>query len=100
MSDSNYINEISSLVHSLRLAEKDLNISHYNETEKKVFWTILVSISKSGKCNITDVIKNSSLSRSTVYKTITKFDEDNIVSIHQSGIDKREFNITLSAIDN
>ena len=100
MSDSNYINEISSLVHSLRLAEKDLNISHYNETEKKVFWTILVSISKSGKCNITDVIKKSSLSRSTVYKTITKFDEDNIVSIHQSGIDKREFNITLSAIDN
>tara|TARA_B100000767_G_C19575121_1_gene454927 strand:+ start:284 stop:586 length:303 start_codon:yes stop_codon:yes gene_type:complete len=99
MTDNNYIDEISDLVDSLRSIEKDLNISNFNETEKKVYWTILGSISKIGKCNITDVIKKSSLSRSTIYKTINKFEHNNIVMIEQSGIDKREFNINLK-IDN
>lgn len=90
------IKEISDLIDTLRLAEKDLNIESFNETEKKVYWTILSTVHKNGHCNISDIINNSSLSRSTVYKTITKFDSENLLDIEQSELDKREFNIILN----
>ena len=95
VSDEN-IKEITQLIDSLRGYEKELNLTKYNETEKKVFWTILCTISKYQKCNISDVINFSKLSRSTVYKTITKLEEENLVNITQSGSDKREFLIALN----
>ena len=95
VSDEN-IKEITHLIDSLRGYENELNLTKYNETEKKVFWTILCTISKYQKCNISDVINFSKLSRSTIYKTITKFEKENLVNITQSGSDKREFLIALN----
>ena len=45
---------------------------------------------------MTDVIDSSGFSRSTVYKTIKKFEIANLVLIKQSQGDKREFNLVLA----
>ena len=81
----------------LRNIEIDLNLVGYSETEKKVYYTIALTLSKSGICNITDVIQTSGYSRSTVYKTIKKFELDNLIKLKQSNADKREFNLSLSS---
>ena len=79
----------------LKNIEIDLNLVGYSETEKKVYYTIALILSKSGSCNITNVIETSGYSRSTVYKTIKKFELDNLIKLKQSHIDKREFNLLL-----
>ena len=56
-----------------------------------------MEISNTGECNITDVIKKSGYSRSTVYKTIKKFESENMVVLKQSINDKREFNLILAS---
>ena len=80
----------------LQNIEIDLNLVGYSETEKKVYYTIALRLSKSGSCNITNVIETSGYSRSTVYKTIKKFELDNLIKLKQSNDDKREFNLSLS----
>ena len=45
---------------------------------------------------MTDVINLSGFSRSTIYKTIKKFESDDLVVIKQSQGDKREFNLILA----
>ena len=47
------------------------------------------------KCIISDVIKMSKLSRSTVFKTLKLLQSKNLISLHQSATDKREFNIQV-----
>ena len=79
----------------LQNIEIDLNLVGYSETEKKIYYTIALRLSKSGSCNITNVIDTSGYSRSTVYKTIKKFELDNLIKLKQSHIDKREFNLLL-----
>ena len=79
----------------LQNIEIDLNLVGYSETEKKIYYTIALILSKSGSCNITNVIDTSGYSRSTVYKTIKKFELDNLIKLKQSHIDKREFNLLL-----
>jgi len=76
--------------------EKDLNLVSYNETEKKIYYMIAWKISNCGICNMTDVINLSGFSRSTIYKTIKKFESDDLVVIKQSQGDKREFNLILA----
>ena len=76
--------------------EKDLNLASYSETEKKVYHVIAWHLSTYGNCNITDVIQNSGFSRSTIYKTIKKFEESNLIVVKQSLNDKREFHLILS----
>ena len=90
-----YINDLTNILEMLLNIEKDLNLVGYTDTEKKVYYTIALKISKTGSCNISNVIESSGLSRSTVYKTIKKFELDNIVKIHQSKSDKREFNLSF-----
>jgi len=80
----------------LQNIEIDLNLVGYSETEKKVYYTIALRLSKSGSCNISNVIETSGYSRSTVYKTIKKFELDNLIKLKQSNDDKREFNLSLS----
>jgi len=80
----------------LQNIEIDLNLVGYSETEKKVYYTIALRLSKSGSCNISNVIETSGYSRSTVYKTIKKFELDNLIKLKQSHVDKREFNLSLS----
>ena len=94
---SNFKNDLVNILEMLQNIEIDLNLVGYSETEKKVYYTIALRLSKSGSCNITNVIETSGYSRSTVYKTIKKFELDNLIRLKQSSADKREFNLSLSA---
>ena len=93
---SNYIKDLVSILELLSNIERDLNLANFNETEKKIYYTIAMSISNNGSCNITDVILESRFSRSTVYKTIKKFERANLIIVEQSSNDKREFNLVLA----
>ena len=93
---SKYSNDLSNILEMLWNIEKDLNLVSYNETEKKVYHIIAWNISTNGSCNISDVINNSGFSRSTVYKTIKKFEAADLVLLKQSQGDKREFNLVLA----
>ena len=94
---SNFKNDLVNILEMLQNIEIDLNLVGYSETEKKVYYTIALILSKSGSCNITNVIETSGYSRSTVYKTIKKFELGNLIRLKQSSADKREFNLSLSA---
>lgn len=93
---SKYSKNLISILEMLWNIEKDLNLVSYNETEKKIYYMIAWKISNCGKCNMTDVINLSGFSRSTIYKTIKKFESDDLVLIKQSQGDKREFNLILA----
>ena len=93
---SNFKNDLVNILEMLQNIEIDLNLVGYSETEKKVYYTIALRLSKSGSCNITNVIETSGYSRSTVYKTIKKFELDDLIKLKQSNDDKREFNLSLS----
>ena len=93
---TNYRKDLVSILEMLSNIERDLNLANYNETEKKIYYTIAMSISNNGSCNITDVIFESKFSRSTVYKTIKKFEQANLIIVEQSSNDKREFNLVLA----
>ena len=93
---SKYTKDLTNILEMLWNIEKDLNLASYSETEKKVYHVIAWHLSTYGNCNITDVIQNSGFSRSTVYKTIKKFEEDQIIKMYQSSSDKREFNLVLA----
>lgn len=92
---SNFKNDLVNILEMLRNIEKDLNLVGYSETEKRIYYTIALKLSKSGSCNITNVIQTSGYSRSTVYKTIKKFESDDLIKLKQSNADKREFNLSL-----
>ena len=92
---SEYSKSLINILEMLWNIEKDLNLVSYNETEKKIYYSIAWKISKDGQCNMTNVIDSSGFSRSTVYKTIKKFEKANLVLIKQSEGDKREFNLVL-----
>lgn len=94
--NSEYKNDLISILTMLSNIERDLNLVIYNETEKKIYYTIARTISSNGFCNITDVILKSKFSRSTVYKTIKKFEKANLIIVKQSSNDKREFNLVLA----
>tara|TARA_B100000965_G_scaffold201001_1_gene167800 strand:+ start:50 stop:337 length:288 start_codon:yes stop_codon:yes gene_type:complete len=91
-----YSKSLINILEMLWNIEKDLNLVSYNETEKKIYYSIAWKISKDGQCNMTNVIDSSGFSRSTVYKTIKKFEKANLVLIKQSEGDKREFNLALA----
>jgi DNA-binding MarR family transcriptional regulator len=92
---TDYKNDLISILDMLSNIERDLNLVNYNQTEKKIYYTIAKTISSNGSCNITDIINQSKFSRSTVYKTIKKFQSANIITVKQSNEDKREFNLLL-----
>ena len=94
--NTDYSKSLNSILEMLWNIEKDLNLVSYNETEKKVYYTIVWLLSNNGACNITDVIEFSGYSRSTVYKTIKKFESADLVIVKQSKGDKREFNLVLA----
>ena len=96
MVPSNYLKNLTSILEMLWNIEKDLNLVSYNETEKKIYYIIAWKISNFGRCNISDVIDSSGFSRSTVYKTIKKFELADLVIVKQSEGDKREFNLILA----
>ena len=93
-----YLQQLASILEMLDNLDKDLNLVKYNETEKKIYYTIASKIHSSGKCNITDVIESSGFSRSTVYKAIRKFEVDRMVQLIKSNADRREIYLDLIAV--
>ena len=79
------------LLKALENIENEINLATFNETEKKVFYTVVTLSNNNKKCNISDVIDHSGLSRSSVYKALKKLDATSLIQISQSSDDKREF---------
>ena len=90
-----YIQKLASILDMLENINQDLDLVGYNETEKKIFYTIVNNIHNNKKCNITDVIKVSCFSRSTVYKAIKVFENQGLVTLIQSDGDRREVYLDL-----
>ena len=86
----NFITSVNSILEMLSTVEHDINIAGFSLTEKKVYFTIIQITARAGQCNITEVINESHLSRSTVYKAIKKLEEKNLLKVYQSNEDKRE----------
>jgi DNA-binding MarR family transcriptional regulator len=93
-----YLQQLASILQMLDNLDKDLNLVKYNETEKKIYYTIASKIHSCGKCNITVVIESSGFSRSTVYKAIRKFEDDRMVQLIKSNADRREIYLDLIAV--
>ena len=65
-----YIKQLANLLQMLHNLDRDLNLVAFNETEKKIYYTIAYEVHNNGKCNISDVIESSGFSRSTVYRQL------------------------------
>ena len=93
---SKFTHQLNKVLLMLQSIEDEINLAGYTLTEKKVFFTISQISENKESCNITDVIKESELSRSTVYKAIKKLEYDKMLNVQQSSFDKREFFLNLS----
>ena len=93
---SKFTNQLNKVLVMLQSIEDEINLAGYTLTEKKVFFTITQISENTESCNITDVIKESGLSRSTVYKAIKKLEYNKMLDVKQSSFDKREFFLNLS----
>ena len=92
-----FFNDIADALNMLAGIETALNINDFSPNELKVFYTIISNEAKSGSlCNITNVVKSSGMSRSTVYKTLRKLSDEGIIALDQSPDDKRENLISFS----
>lgn len=76
--------------------ECDLKINTLNANEKVILYSILLKEKTSKECIISDVIQTSKLSRSTVFKTLKKLEDINLISFKQSLVDKRELLINVN----
>ena len=78
--------------------ESDLNIRHFSPNELKVFYTIIIRSSNNDLgSNITEIVENSGMSRSTVYKTLKKLSSEGIITLNQSEEDGRESLVLLNS---
>ena len=93
---SKFTNQLNKVLVMLQSIEDEINLAGYTLTEKQVFFTITQIGENTESCNITDVIKESGLSRSTVYKAIKKLEYNKMLDVTQSSFDKREFFLNLS----
>ena len=93
---SKFTNQLNKVLVMLQSIEDEINLAGYTLTEKQVFFTISQISENTESCNITDVIKESGLSRSTVYKAIKKLESNKMLDVTQSSVDKREFFLNLS----
>ena len=93
---SKFTNQLNKVLVMLQSIEDEINLAGYTLTEKKVFFTITQISENTESCNITDVIKESGLSRSTIYKAIKKLEYNKMLDVTQSSFDKREFFLNLS----
>ena len=93
-----YIEQLANLHQMLNSLDRDLNLIAFNETEKKIYYTIAYEVHNKGKCNISDVIQSSGFSRSTVYKAIKAFEDKKMVKLIQSHTDRREVFLDLITV--
>jgi len=93
-----FYKNISDALNMLSGMEKDLNISHFTPNELKIFHTIILSSAdKKDGSNITEIVENSGMSRSTVYKTLKKLSTEGIIHLLQSEEDGRESLVVLNS---
>ena len=93
-----FYTNINNALNMLSGLENDLNIRHFTPNELKVFYTIITrSAFNEHGSNISEIVENSGMSRSTVYKTIKKFETENLLSLQQSDEDRREFILQLES---
>ena len=85
--------QLKTFVEMLRNIEDEFKLHSLTPNEQAVFFTIMKS---DEVCNISKIVDESGLSRSTVYKTIKKFESADLVLVKQSEGDKREFNLILA----
>ena len=83
--------EISQLNKMLDSVGTDLGITDFNPTEFSIFFDIIEEIEERGKCSMLKAVAVSGKSRSTVYKTIRKLVQKNLLIIESSTEDKRSF---------
>ena len=76
--------------------EHQLKINTLNGNEKTVFYSILLKEKENTECIISDVINISKLSRSTVFKTLKKLQDLQLISTNQSTSDKRELVLSVN----
>lgn len=76
--------------------EHQLKINTLNGNEKTVFYSILLKEKENTECIISDVINISKLSRSTVFKTLKKLENLQLILSKQSTSDKRELVISVN----
>ena len=93
-----YIEQLANLIQMLQNLDEDLNLVAFNETEKKIYYTIAYEVHNNGKCNISNVIESSGFSRSTVYKAIKSFEDKKMIRLIQSDADKREVFLDLITV--
>ena len=88
----NFQKQLSTFVQMLRNIEDEFKLHSLTPNEQAVFYTILKS---RNVCNISKIVNQSGLSRSTVYKILRKLEENNLIEALKSESDKRESLVTL-----
>ena len=90
----NFKSQLINVLTLLDSIEKDLNVLDFSPNEKQVLYTVVKATKK--ESNISDIVNNSGLSRSSVYKTLKKLVDRDVIKLIQSDHDKREFLVRLS----
>ena len=90
----NFRSQLINVLTLLDSIEKDLDVVDFSPNEKQVLYTVVKATKK--ESNISDIVNNSGLSRSSVYKTLKKLVDREVVKLIQSDHDKREFLVRLS----
>ena len=84
--------QLKTFVEMLRNIEDEFKLHSLTPNEQAVFFTIMKS---DEVCNISKIVDESGLSRSTVYKILRKLEGNNLVVAFQSKSDKRESIVSL-----
>lgn len=84
--------QLKTFVEMLRNIEDEFKLHSLTPNEQAVFFTIMKS---DEVCNISKIVDESGLSRSTVYKILRKLEDNNLVEAFQSKSDKRESIVSL-----
>jgi uncharacterized membrane protein len=84
--------QISTFVQMLRNVEDEFKLHSLTPNEQAVFYTIMKS---NNVCNISQIVNESGLSRSTVYKILRKLENRNMIEAFPSESDKRESIVSL-----
>ena len=84
--------QLKTFVEMLRNIEDEFKLHSLTPNEQAVFFTIMKS---DEVCNISKIVDESGLSRSTVYKILKKLEDNNLVEAFQSKSDKRESIVSL-----
>ena len=88
----NFKEQLRTFVLMLRNIEDEFKLHSLTPNEQAVFYTIL---KLNDECNISKIVEESGLSRSTVYKILRKLENNNLIEAFQSKSDKRESIISL-----